>query len=256
MTINNIRHEFMTKVGSKIKLIEEGEDRFRILSPFQFDDGDQLVIVLKKVGDKWVLSDERHTFRHMTYEMDEKQLFKGARRQIIENALSMFDIINRNGELWLDVSDGNFGDAFFDFVQSILKITDISYLSKVQTRSPFMQEFHNLLLNHVGDDNTDFEWFDSEIDKKGIYKVDCKIESAQKPIFAYAINNDRKIRDVTIALHQFNAWGLKYRPLGIFEGRKKPGVNVLERFVHVCDEYFIGINESYASILDYIDTYS
>ena len=255
MTINNIKYEFITKVGSKISLVEEGKERFRVLSPFQFDDGDQLVIVLKRVDDRWILSDERHTLRHMTYEIDEKLLFKGTRGQIIGNALSMFDIENHNGELWLDVSDGNFGDAFFDFVQSILKITDISYLSKVQTRSPFLQDFHSLLLNHIGSEKTHFDWIDSDNDKKAVFKVDCKIDCEKEPIFAYAINNDNKTRDVTIALHQFNAWGIEYRPLGIFEGRKKPGISVLERFTHVCDEYFTGINQSFTSILRYIDSY-
>ena len=259
MTIKNIEHEFITKIGAKIRLEEEGKDRYRVLTPFQFDDGDQLVIVLKKDADRWVLSDERHTFRHMSYEIDEKLLFKGTRNQLIVNALSMFDIENRNGELRLDISDGNFGDTFYDFVQSILKIIDISYLSKVQFKSPFMQTFRSLMLNHVGSDNVSFDWFDSSNDNKAIYTVDCKIacdkKPDKKPIFAYAINNDNKTRDVTIALHQFNAWGVEYRPLGIFEGRKKPGANVLQRFGHVCDEYFIGIDDNYTSILNHIDMY-
>ena len=256
MTIKNIEHKFITEVGAKIRLVKENEDRYRVLSPFQFDDGDQLVIVLKKDADRWVLSDERHTFRHMSYEIDEKLLFKGTRNQIIGNALSMFDIENRNGELRLDVLDGNFGDAFYDFVQSILKITDISYLSKVQTKSPFMQNFRNLMLDNVDPNNIFFDWFDLDHDNKAIYKVDCKIACDDKdPIFAYALNNDNKTRDVTIALHQFNALGVEYRPLGIFEGRKKPGANVLQRFSHVCNEYFIGINENYANILSYIEMY-
>ena len=48
--------------------------------------------MLKRVGERWVLSDEAHTYMHLTYEIDEERLHKGTRRKIILNALSMFDV--------------------------------------------------------------------------------------------------------------------------------------------------------------------
>ena len=75
---------------------------------------------------------------HLTYDIDERLLHDGTRRKLILKALSMFDVEENNGELILDVSNGRYGDALYDFVQALLKITDVSYLSKEQVKSTFM----------------------------------------------------------------------------------------------------------------------
>ncbi len=144
MSIKTIEKDFIDKVSGKIKLLAEGKERFRVLTPFQFEDGDQLVIVLKRVGERWVLSDEAHTYMHLTYEIDEKRLHQGTRRKIILNALSMFDVEDYNGELILDVSDGRYGDALYDFVQALLKITDVSYLSGERIQATLKEHIDNI----------------------------------------------------------------------------------------------------------------
>ena len=255
MSIKTIEKDFIDRVSAKIRLLAEGQERFRVLTPFQFEDGDQFVIVLKKIGDKWVLSDEAHTYLHLTYEIDEKQLHKGARRKIILNALSMFDVEDRNGELILDVSDGRYGDALYDFVQALLKITDVSYLSKEQVRPTFMEDFRTLLHKKVSEPEKRmfFDWWHQERDPQRIYRVDCLINGIPEPLFVYALANDSRTRDATIALHQFRRWEVPFRPLGIIKDSGAVSNNVLARFNDVCKEYFIGINESYASIAQYLD---
>ena len=52
---------FHQQIGHSVQLIEESPGRYRISVPFTFNDGDVLVIVLKQIGDQWVLSDEGHT---------------------------------------------------------------------------------------------------------------------------------------------------------------------------------------------------
>ena len=48
MSIKSIEQDFIDKVSSKIKVIPDGKDRFRVFTPFRFDDGDHISIVLKK----------------------------------------------------------------------------------------------------------------------------------------------------------------------------------------------------------------
>ena len=130
MSIETIEREFREKISAKIWLVAEGMERFRVFTPFLFEDGDHLSIVLKKEGMRWVLSDEAHTYMHLTYDIDERDLHSGTRQKIISNALSMFQIEDRDGELLLDVPDGRYGAALYSFVQALLKITDVSYLSR------------------------------------------------------------------------------------------------------------------------------
>ena len=90
MNKTKVEQEFHERVSAKVRLTAEGIDRFRVFTPFLFDDGDHLVIVLRKEGSRWVLSDEAHTYMHLTYDIDEKDLHSGTRQKIIANALSTF----------------------------------------------------------------------------------------------------------------------------------------------------------------------
>ena len=66
MTLQTIEEAFKYKVCESVFLLPEGVNRYRVFAPFLFDDGDHLVIVLKKELDRWVLSDEGHTFMRLT----------------------------------------------------------------------------------------------------------------------------------------------------------------------------------------------
>ena len=126
MPMKSIERDFHEEVSAKIRLSAEGMDRFRVFTPFLFDDGDHLSIVLKKEGSHWVLSDEAHTCMHLTYDVEESDLHQGTRQKIISNALSPFQVEDRDGELVLVVPDGRYGDALYSFVQALLKIADVS----------------------------------------------------------------------------------------------------------------------------------
>ena len=141
MTITTIEREFIEKVSAEVRLEAEGTDRYRVFTPFRFDDGDHLVIVLKREDGGWTLSDEAHTYMHLTYEMDEQDLRRGARRKIIADALSVFGVEDRDGELRLAVPDERYGDALFAFSQALLRIAGVSHLSRERIRSAFRDDF-------------------------------------------------------------------------------------------------------------------
>ena len=79
MTVESIERDFRDKVSAQIRLAAEGLDRFRVFTPSLFDDGDHLAVVLRRESTGWVLSDEAHTYMHLTYDIDEKDL---ERRQV------------------------------------------------------------------------------------------------------------------------------------------------------------------------------
>src|SRR5205823_4731413 len=107
---------------------EEGLNRYRVFTPFLFEDGDHLAIVLSRVGNRWVLTDEGHTYMHLTYDIDEKDLQRGTRQKVITNALAAFEVEDREGELRLEIPNEQYGDALFSFIQALLKISDVTYL--------------------------------------------------------------------------------------------------------------------------------
>ena len=253
MPMETIERDFHEKVSAKVRLSAEGVGRFRVFTPFLFDDGDHLSIVLKKEGSRWVLSDEAHTYMRLTYDVEEADLHRGARQKIISSALSTFRVEDRDGELVLAVPDGCYGDALYSFVQALLRIADVSYLSRQRVRSTFMEDFRSLLSEATPEKRRVFDWSDPEHDPRGMYTVDCRINGMPRPIFIHALPSDGKTRDATIALLQFEKWGIPFRSLAIFEDQESISRKVLARFSDICEKQFSSLTANRERIANYLN---
>jgi hypothetical protein len=126
MTLETIERDFQKKVSSKIRLKDEGVDRYRVFTPFLFEDGDHLAIVLKRENGSWFLSDEGHTYMHLAYDPDEKATHCRNGHETVSNSLSVFQVEDRNGELIRTVRDNQFGDALLSYIQALMRIAGLS----------------------------------------------------------------------------------------------------------------------------------
>jgi len=90
-------------------VVAEGTDRFRVFVPFVLADGDHLCIILKRDGERWVFSDDGHTYMRLDGDVGE---------QIVSEC----DIEDRDGELLLGVKEERFVTALWFFVNSLLWI--------------------------------------------------------------------------------------------------------------------------------------
>ena len=238
MVLRDIERDFKNKVTEKLSLSSEGMDRYRVFTPFMFEDGDHLSIVLKRMNGGWILSDEGHTYMHLTYDLEEKDLRQGTRQKIITNALSMFSVEDREGELLTPILNDRYGDGLYNFIQALLKITDVSYLSRERVRSTFMEDFRAFMEETVPENRREFDWFDPRHDPEGKYLIDCRINKMPRPLFVQALSNDDKTRDATITLLQFEKWGVPCRSMAIFEDQEEINRKVLARYSDVCEKQF------------------
>lgn len=130
MTPDEIETDFKKKVCAQIRLLPEGRERFRVFTPFRFDDGDHLSLVLKRYGDQWGITDEGNTFMRLAYEMDETTIMTGNGKAVIEGAIEGNGIENRNGVLWSMVDGDAFGDALYSLIRAVLRISDVQLWCK------------------------------------------------------------------------------------------------------------------------------
>ena len=245
---NNLRNT----VSAEVSLLEEGIDRFRVFTPFGFEDGDHFSIILKKRDRSFLFTDEAHTIMHMSYDMDVSVLRKGTRQKIMTDILSNFGLEEIDGELFIKVKDNNFGASFYNFVQALIKITDLSFLNKELVRSTFYEDFQTLVSISIPKERVTFNYTHPEFDREEKYIVDCRINGMAKPLYLFAIPNDSKCKDVMISMYQFERWGLKYNSISIFEDQETINRRVLAKFSDIGEKQFSSLLSNKERIKNYL----
>lgn len=248
MDIKSLEKEFRKKVCNEIELFPEGKDRFVISAPFTFEDGDFLNVVLKKNGAGWYFTDEGHTFMHLSY--DDLDFERGKRKEIINSVLETHYLENDSGELKCTVEDNYFSDAFYTFIQGLIKVTDIAFTKRERIRSLFYEEFQEYLRNFFGD-KCNFDYKEPIKDPRGKYPVDCYVEN-EVPLFIFGIYNNDKCRDAMITCLTYERWGFSFTSIGIFENQEDINKKVLARFSDVIEKQYSNLSASKERLPDYL----
>jgi hypothetical protein len=94
-------------------------------------------------------------------------------------------------------------------------------------------------------------------DKENNYPVDCMVNSVpnKPPLFIFAITNDSKCKDVTINILQYENWGVKFNPIGIFEDQTKISRKTLAKFSDVTDKQFSNLDSNKERINKLLENY-
>ena len=136
MLIDRIERDFRERVSDEVRLVAEGAGRYLVFTPFCFNDGDHLTILLKQDGPCLFLSDEAHTYMRISFDIDEQELLRGPRQKIIAKTLDEFRIEDRDGELLLELSGGQYGDALNSFIQALLTIIECGSPEVMESLAP------------------------------------------------------------------------------------------------------------------------
>ncbi len=236
MSTADIIRSFREKVCAEVDLEGEGLGRYIVYTPFMFDDGDHFVVVLRDEQGQWVLSDEGHTFMHLSYA--EVELATGTRAKVIDNALGTYRVQNHAGELRLAIPDEQFGDALFSFVQAISRITATALWTRDRVQSTFFEDFRALMEEAVPKHRLAFDYADRATDPEGLYVVDCKINGRPRPSFVFAIANDDQCQKATISCYHFERHAIPFTAAAVFEDQTAINRKTLARLSSVVGRQF------------------
>jgi hypothetical protein len=239
-------------VGAKVRVERLGERELRVFVPFEFPDGDRLVIRLRQHPDwgyEW--TDMGHTFMHLSYDLDMDALASGNRKVLLETIEQRAGIQDRSGELVLPThSDAVAGDLF-QFVQALLQISDLRFLSRERVKSTFSDDLRGLLKERFAK-RAHFDYVDAEHDADGRYPIDCLLNGLPRPLAVFGIGNDAQARDATITLLRFRAWSRDLFAVGVHEEMEELTGKVLARLSDVVDKQFSSLAGNEGAIVDYV----
>ena len=244
METRDVQRELLKKAGEEIQILEEGQNRFRIFTPFMFGDGDHIAVVLKQEGNNWILSDEGDTYAHLNILGVSDNLLYGTRRDLVAGILEEFHAEDRDGELIAKLEVDRSGSILYSFIQTIVKISDLVYLSRARVKTAFLEDFKDLIREAIPNASRyEFNWYNQGRDPQSKYKVDCRINNLERPLTVFALQNDEKIRDSTITIRQFEKWGVPFFPIGIFKNMEENNRRVVARFSDACEKVYSNIEE-------------
>lgn len=239
--IDDIVRSFREKVSAEIELEREGINRYIVYTPFMFDDGDHYVVILQEEGGRWVLSDEGHTFMHLSY--TEVNLESTTRSKIIDQALATYSVSRVQDELRAHIPDAQYGDALFSFVQALDRISATALWTKDRVKSAFMDEFQEFMSAVVPTNRLTFDYTDPANDPEGNYKIDCRINHMPTPWFVFAVNNNQRAKDATIACYHYEKLDTRFRSAVIFEDQKDINRRTLAQLSAVVTRQFPSLGE-------------
>lgn len=239
MTTADIIESFRHKVSREIDLEPEGVDRYVVYTPFLFDDGDHYVVVLKREGKGWVLTDEAHTFMHLSYA--DVDLTQGTRARVIDQALTAYRVQNNCGELRVAVPDEAFGDALFTMVQAIGRIAGTALWTRERVRDTFDEDFRELLSQVVPPERAVFDYTDADIDPEGVYPIDCKINGMPTPCFVFKVANDDQCKNATITCYHYEQHRRAFSSVVIFRDQTEITRRALAQLSDVVGKQFASL---------------
>ena len=239
MDATAVINDFRAKVCQDIELEQAGIDRFVVQTPFQFDDGDHYVIVLRRENGSWVLTDEAHTFMHLSY--DDVDLSQGARAGLVEQALATYGLESRSGELRVAVPNDQFGDALFSMVQGLDRISSAALWTRERVRSTFREDFRAVIEEAVPAERLGFDYTDPQHDPDGLYTIDCRINGGQRPWFVFAIPNNARCREATIAIYYYERSGYRFHSAAVFREQEEINRKALAMLTNVVERQFASL---------------
>ena len=116
--------KFSESLSKAFRIEAAGDDRYRVFTPFVFDDGDYPSVVIKREADGWKISDEGFTCFHFADDVGNEDW-----ERFVADTLAMWRIEDRDGAFVMDMEGSeDYCEAIVDFGQALTAIAAASRL--------------------------------------------------------------------------------------------------------------------------------
>ena len=238
--VAELERRISSTLNEGFRVRQKGVDRFEVITPFTFDDGDTLPIVLsRREGDLWEISDEGRTFMHLSYY--DINMNSDIRRRVLSKILSSHFMEGEDeGVLKMpQVASENLTDAIYTFTQGLIKASDFTFWRKEISWSFFMEEFRLLIKEVAADYPVEMDYHDEEKDPGRTYPIDCSLLLRNKRrINLFAVGTEMKAKNSTITIMHYERLKAPFTNCILFEHEESMGRKTLIQLSDVADKTF------------------
>jgi hypothetical protein len=216
--------------------VQGKRDVFFLETPFMFADGDSFTLYLMEIPYGFRITDFAHTFMHLSYENDTDALRTGTRGKLLEQILSEFDIVEKDGELYIDVPSEKLSSGLFRMGQGITRITDLTFLNRAHTENTFYEDLFDAIIRIVPNEFVTPDYNVPNIANAASYPVDYRVKGRNGDLFIFGVPNREKAKLTTICLQQYDLNHVPYDSLIVFEDQTKIHRGDLSRLTNVAGD--------------------
>jgi hypothetical protein len=211
------------QVADQISIEYVESDRLEVSTPFMFSDGDHYGCAVLRNGatGRWKISDEGEVVSKARSQGVD--LLGKGRADRLRRTIEFYGLQEHDGELSIEVDDGEFGKAFFLFSQACL---DVNRLAKLKADRPARtakqpsernarNELVSLVERAISCVNYEPEWHHPQLDPHRIYTVDFYIPVMQRVVLLFVASDDRECLDSTIACQHYRQNRLPFNSVAI-----------------------------------------
>ena len=148
------------------------------------------------------LTDLGHTMMHLSYENDVTKFREGTRGKLFEQILSNHEVIEDDGEFYIEDQIQNLSSNIFRLGQALTEINNLTFLNRARAESTFYEDLGEQLGRIIREEKVIKDYHYPEMDNSEDYPIDYYIEGKHAPLYLFGIPNRDKARLTTIILER------------------------------------------------------
>lgn len=238
-------------IGATVEVRELSRSLTQVQVPFEFADGDGLVVLLDSSGESLEWTDRGHTLMQLSYELDLDSLEEGARADAMRSILRRFDVEDRDGSLVKATTMRTASEDLYVYCQALIEVADLRTHSRWRVAATFMQDLGELLFANFKD-RVHRDWHD-ERDEAGAYPVDFLVNSLPRPIAIYGVSSNEHANVAALSIRKHHDWGHRFITAAVHADAKHLSSPAGQRLTDTVGKQWTAFSGHADSIVSFID---
>lgn len=245
ITVGQLREQF----SGHVKLQEKRPGVYQLYAPLYHEDGDMLDIFLEEMPGGLVrVSDSAMTLMRLSYTYD---LDTENKERIFQTILSENQILESDGNLYLEVSPERLYPAIMQFSQTVAKIGSMRLYRREVIQSLFYEQLNDFV-------STELKRFNPQpraypIPDREELEVDYELRPGIRPVYLFGVRDNAKARLVTISCQAFRIARLPFRSFVVHQDFNSLSAKDRMRITSAVDKQFPSLDDFRALAVEFLE---